>query len=232
MKRLYFLFMIVLFFSLTMGIAQAKPNEWKNQNYDFTKVKGVLLLDTRMNRDVLDPYAKNKTADYLAPEIKKLRIPTYTFLELAMQIGKDTGTNMEELAKDKEKFMAFWDKNISNYVSVVMTVNVYQMGWTKQYEPPQALNYTTYDSSYIYGNYGMVGQINTPTQHQLTIPGGYEDYATASAAINLFDVNSRQLLWGYTDTKMDRSRLFSKVSPEKFMQNIIKDGFQHIPLNK
>ncbi len=230
-KRVLVLLMVLL---LSTSVCFAKANEWKDSRFDFSEIKTVLLLNPVISNDVLDPFALQKTADILIPELKKLQISPQFLNPLIEQIGKDIGIDMFKLNKeDNKKYLEIMYENLPKYVDAIMVFNVYQLGWTKKYVAPTSFNYTSYQTSNVYGIGGYLGSIQTPVQRTATLDsGGYKDFATAALGITLVSTKTGDVVWGYIDNRSVRNKVLSKTSPEKQLTKIVQASFESMPLPK
>ncbi|TCL39937.1 hypothetical protein EV210_101135 [Anaerospora hongkongensis] len=229
---------ITLILSLMLNsVVFAKANHWKDNSFDFSSIQKIVIMTYSFDQDILDPFASQKTSEYIAAEIAKQDVQFLTLDQVIKQIGQDLNIDMAAIKKQNpNQFFDIIATNISKYADAGIKINVYQMGWVKQYIPPSSFNYTSYNTSYING-YNSKGTnfsafVQTPQTNQVTIPGGFEDFATASMAISVYDLKDIKLIWGYSDYKSDQSRAFKKASPEQSMKKLTEDAFKTLPVKK
>ncbi|MDF2499397.1 MAG: hypothetical protein K0Q77_111 [Anaerosporomusa subterranea] len=236
-KKITVLFMAIVLSLIFTSVAFAKANQWKDNAFDFSNIKRIVILTYSFDQSVLDQYASQKTSDYIAAELEKQDVQFITLDQAIRQMGNDLNIDMAILKKqDPNQFFDIIATNISKYADAGIKINVYQMGWVKQYIPPSSFNYTSYNTSYING-YNSKGNnfsafVQTPQTNQVTVPGGYEDFATASMAMSLYDLKDVRLIWGYSDYKSDQSRPLKKASPEHSMKKLTEDAFKTLPVKK
>jgi hypothetical protein len=218
---------------LMTSIVSAAPNKWLDKTYDFTTVKTVLIMQPNIAKEVKDEFALQKVEEMLRPEIEKVQITPVYFEVLLQQMSKDLNIDLNVLYKqDPQKCLTIVKDNASHYVDAVLYVDVHQMGWTKQYVQPQFSSYTKYETSYVKTANGTAATVQSPQQKNVTIPGGYRDFGSASFGARLFNAKTDKLIWGYTDAKSQQKGLFNKVEPEKFIKQLIEKAFEDIPLTK
>lgn len=234
MKRIS-LCLVVLLIMFCGSVNAAESNEWKDKNYDWNKVKTIFILPIRLSNDVTDQFAIQKASEIISAELMKCNVTLLGFRDALTQVKNETGIDLDELQKtDRDKAVKILGNYVSSRADLVLSCNVYQMGWTKQYVPPRSFTYTTHKTSTITSSTsGVVGWINTPVQNQVNIPGGYKDFPTAAVGIILYSTDGK-IVWGYMDVKDDRGGgLFSRNNlPEDNLKSIVVKAFNKMPLQK
>lgn len=228
--------MLVAIFLLT-SVAAAAANEWTDKRYDWGQVKTVVLFSIYVSKDVSDRYALQKTRDILIPELVKLKPRVVTLDAVVDQMSIDLNVNLAEMYKsDYKQFARVVTANLPRYADVALLVNVHQMGWTKQYVPPQSYSYTSHQNVDVYSNKsGHLGWMSVPVQNQVNIPGGMQDFPTASLELTLYDLKTVQPVWGYSDVYDKQWGGFldsRKNTPEINATDLMKKAFDKIPLAK
>lgn len=243
-KRILVLLMVLL---LSTSVCFAKADEWESNTYDFSKIETILLLPPFVGQSVNNPFAYQKTTDYLMEEIRKQNIKWVDLHYVVEQVEKETNINMTELLEqDVNKFLKVLEEYGPHHVDAVLRIDVFSYGWSTQfvegyYTPRMNQGNGTFTGFYNWTTFS--GTYTAPVTSYNYIPGASEQIANAGCIFSLYDAKSLNMIWGYVDNRSKNTRAVkfahpnapinrmfkSHTSPDKLMQNVIEAAFEQAP---
>jgi len=229
------------------SIALAQQTEWKEEAYDFTKVKTVLIMEPEFNYDGFDvsgsnkfnkyPDAQSKIDNMLNSRWKKvtgLRYITLPYIIEQMKADPDTpadavlGPNLSEVMI----------KAMPKYADIVVFTKIHDFGWFYEH-------YDAYDSTETVIDrvrYGGVtpdgreysGWMEVPRSVIVRHDAGYSIHDSADVRFELVDTRSWKKVWKYSDERTRLSTAFAREydhsGPESVINRILNVAFDKLPI--
>jgi hypothetical protein len=241
-----FIAMVCIFWEV-YPIACAQPMEWKEEAYNFTKVKTVLILEPEFIYDGYDvsgndkfykyPDTQAKIGNMLTSRWKKItgfRYVTLPYIIEQMKADPDTpvdavlGPNLSEAVI----------KAMPKYADLVVFTEIHDFGWFHRYCEPYDATETVIDRV----RYGGVtpdgkeysGWMEVPRSVLVHHDASYTIYDSAEVRFQLVDASSWKKVWKYSE---DRNRLsisfsrdYDSSGPESVMNRILNVAFDKLPM--
>ena len=231
MKKIILLVSILLMFTLS---AQAKTEEWIDKNYDFTKLK-TIVVQLRIENVLFNGIRENEIGETFFTTLKedlhdKLPKPKYLLIshqQLMENFAKDNNidlANIENMPADKAEEL---DNKAVEYAKshtdalLACHVWVYDLG-TSYHE---GYYYTLPSQSFstITTNIGVTGNVTTYGQTLHHKPGGNYPTAYCLTRWDLFDAKTNKPIWSRID---DRARanmdVLQNTKPKDLFRRICK----------
>ena len=206
MKKLLVVAGIATFFFcglfVSTVLAESKVSQFADPNYSFASLRVVAVDPIQVGKTTGDPYGKQKA-------------------EIAFKQGLT-----------KFPFELIWlDQPITQGVlnsgayQAVMQIDVKSLGWDTQVIPGH------YEQNYdpvMIGNWGWGGwggwggYATVPVIDY--VPPTVEKNASVSVEMQMTDVETGKIIWGYSEERYDDGGAFGSPSPDKSLQTIINNA--------
>jgi len=230
-------------------IALAKQTEWKENAYDFTKVKTILIMDTEFMYDGFDISGKNQFHNYPNGEIKIEnmlmsrweKVTGFHYVTLPYIIEKikaDPNTPVDAvIGPDMSEDLI---KEIPKYADLVLFTEIHDFGWFYEYYDSYYSTETVIDRV----RYGGVtadgkaysGWMEVPRSVVVHHDAGYLIYDSADLRFRIVDSRTWKDVWKYSDRRDRTSSAFGKEydpsGPESVMKRILNVAFDKLPFKK
>ncbi len=233
MKRIYFftLALVILFTS----VAFAEKSEYKNDKYNASHIKNIILLcgvPSSTSSYVYDPYISMTFPDVIVKELSEDRnIKITMFADIVKKVNQENNCDiMAAYDADPAGANKLMQKYIDKY-DAYLVVNILQYGTGSQYRPEFAYNTTQYSTSTVTTSTGEFATITTPQTVTHTIPAGLTSNATAAFEFNLRDTKTNETIFARTESRTRESDLFSTADPKDIAKRI-SDNYVHDLLDK
>lgn len=248
MKSIYRVILLtVLLISLSIP-AFAKQEEWKSQSFDFTKIETILILNPNIDPSVNNPFAVEKTADYLVKHLNDRQIKWVGLNQIIERIKLDTGIDFSK-EKDQTKLAALFREYVPKYADAVLIIDVFSFGWSTEYvEGYYKANTDTGNGTFDgrSGNTRFSGTYTTPVTSYDYVPGANEQIANAGCSFRLHDTKTSNKIWGYVEARSKNARFVKSshpnapinklfkdsASPDKEMEKLIENAIKKLPIPK
>lgn len=232
MRKIFIVCCMMLFFS---SVANAEITSWKDAEYDFSKIKTVVVYPLSLSPDIQFPFAEQKSHDLIKPKIRNLHTKYMNMLDAVNRMASDLNMDLLGIWKsDPAKFSDIYHANIGKYADAILVIRINQFGWLKSYVPASSYSYTTYQTSYFnaINSRGVMttGSYQSPVENQVSTPGGYQDFPVASATFFVFDTKTENLIYGYTDVTTRKFNLWKYYNPDENMEAVIEGAFDKLPI--
>jgi len=229
--------------------AAAKQAESVDKNYDFAKVKTVLVMAPRFSYDGFDvsgndnfvkyPVSEKTIAAMLDARKQKLPYLRYVTLDYVAARIRTDHVIAGDCPEDPQEFSALVQREMSKYADLVFTVDIRDYGWFHEYRPACDKLETVYERVRYGGRTAdgkeFEGWMEVPRTIVVHYPAHYDISDSAAARFTLQDTRSGKIVWQFTDTRTRNSfaigKSYDRTGPESMMNRIFDAAFEKIPLN-
>ena len=229
MKIISSVLFLLLFLTST---AFAEKQEWYDKNYDFTKVKRIIVnfvIPEQLKNGVVEHEAtelfKEQFSKRLVPKLSKQNIKIVMFEDVFQEIKSSQNIDLFALYEtDADKARAFIAEYIPKNFDVVCNVTLqhYSMGT----EYVDGYTYTTPTSQSYYDGTKFV-TVSGTQQHYVS--GGNKPAAYAIVKYEITDIPTTKNVWTRID---DRARvnkdIFENSKPKDLYQRSLKSYFSDL----
>lgn len=208
---------------MSLSTAFAEKQEWLDKNYDFSKVKTVLICDPTISDHIKNGIKEREIKEIFDSKIKlSEKIKVIYVADLVPLITAETGTNPLELyVTDQQKAVNLITEAMFRYSDVIITTNVLEYDTGKEYREGYSYNTTEYQTSYINGPYGTT-TVQTPVTKTHNVSGGNVQVAYAAVRFEVTDSKTKKPVISRID---DRARanptVFDNTKPKDLYGRIL-----------
>ena len=222
---------LCLFLSVS-SIVSAEKQEWVDKNYDFTKVKRVLI-----HEPVVSDKLKNGISEHQISEIfsSKLKLPdnakVVTTAEIVNKVKVDSGIDILALmAQNPKEASRLYYEAIPNYSDIVITSRVFEYSIGSEYREGYTYSTTEYQTAYVNNNRGTsLGTVDMPVSTTHSIPGGNVPVVYASVRWDVYDAKTgKAVISRLDDRARANARAFDNTKPKDLYQRITGAFFDFI----
>jgi len=216
--------LLLCFLLFTTSIAFAEKQEWVDNNYNFNKVKKVLILTPTINSKLYNGVNEHQILDIFT---KKAQLPAnvkvLTLEKIVENIKSDTGVDIALTYKNNpQEAFKLLNEGISRYVDILITSRVFEYSIGSEYREGYTYSTTEYQTAYVNNNLGQeVGSIDVPVNTSHSVPGGNIPVAYASVRWDVKDVKAGKLVITRLDDR-------AKGNPTVFANTKPKDLYGRI----
>lgn len=241
---------IAVFAALCMlaAPAAAKQTESVSPNYDFTKVKTVLIMEPTFAYGGFDVSGNNKFVVYPAPaekivamlndrkkKIPHLRYVTLTYVTARVKADPALAAGLPD---DPKEFSALVQREMPKYADLVLYTDIRDFGWFYEWQAA----YDTTETRYERVEYGgktpdgkdFSGWMEVPRTVVVHHPAHHNIYDSAEARFALLDARTWRYVWQFTDERTRSSFAWNKnydpTGPESVMGRIFDAAFEKMPM--
>lgn len=228
-------------------IASARPTEWREEAYNFKKVKTILILEPALIYDGYDVSGKDKFYKYPDTQVKISNMLTsrwkkitgfryVTLPDIIEQMKADPDTPADAvLGTDLSEVVI---KALPKYADLVVFTEVHDFGWFYRYCEAYDATETVIDRV----RYGGVtpdgkeysGWMEVPRSVLVHHDASYTIYDSAEVGFRFVDASSWKNIWKYSEDRNRLSIAFAKdydsSGPESVMSRILNVAFDKFPI--
>ena len=235
-------------FSLAVPAA-AGQNEYVSPNYDFSKIKTVLIMEPTFAYGGFDVGGKNKFVVYPASTEKitamlgdrKRNMPHLQFVTLTYVTArvKADPALAEELSDDRKALSALVQREMPKYVDLVLYCDVRDFGWFYEWQEAYYTTKTVIDKVRYHERSSdgkkVSGWMEVPRTVDVYHPAHHKIFDSAEVRFALLDTQTWRNVWQYTDARTRVSFAWSgsydSTGPESMMGRIFDAAFEKMPVN-
>lgn len=229
--------------------AAAKQTESTDRNYNFAKVRTVLVMEPAFSYNGFDVSGNDKFVKYPDPagtiaamlNGRKSKLPFLRYVTLdyvAAQVRTDH-VIAGDCPDDPGELAVLVQQEMAKYVDLVFTIDIRDYGWFYQYQAPYDEWTTVYDKVRYWGRTPdgkeFEGWTEVPRTVVIHHDAHYNISDSAEARFTLQDTRSGKNVWQFTDVRTRNSfaigRDYDHSGPESMMNRIFDAAFENIPLN-
>lgn len=229
--------------------AAAKQTESVSPNYDFAKVKTVLVMEPTFayggfdlsgnNKFVVYPASAEKVVAMLNDRKKKLPHLRYVTLTYVTARVKADPALAADLPDDPKEFSALVQREMPKYADLVLYTDIRDFGWFYEWQAA----YDTTETRYERVEYGgktpdgkdFSGWMEVPRTVVVHHPAHHNIYDSAEARFALLDARTWRYVWQFTDERTRSSFAWNKnydpTGPESVMGRIFDAAFEKMPMH-
>lgn len=224
MKYVKFVMLLVLCSMLftTLATAQERKDEWKDPNYDFTKLKTILIATSEVPDLQIDKYESRKLETFYNDVFCKTQkkwtnhaIIFITLSQLQEKVGAYTGLDMQQLAiDDPVRFKTLIKEYIPICTDAVLDVQVISFGYSRKFVDAYSYTYKTQKETEVETKFKdsngkwVTGKkiIKEPVEKLVDVPAHYITYANAGMEYTLIDSKNNEAVWMLLDIRQARNK--------------------------
>lgn len=227
--------------------ALAKPTEWKDNIYNFKKVKTILIIDPEYIYGGFDVSGNNKFNKYPDTEAKinnmlnsrwkkiaGFRYVTLPYIIEQVQADPETPVDAELGPNLSETVI----KAIPKYADLVVFTRIHDFGWFYEHHEAYDSTETVIDRV----RYGGVTPEGKEYSGWMEIPRSvivhhdayYKISDSAEARFEFVDARSWKKVWSYSEARdrisFDLRKEYDGSGPESMMNRILNVAFDKLPI--
>lgn len=223
--------LLCLFVSVS-SIVSAEKQEWIDKNYDFSKVKRVLI-----HEPIVSDKLKNGISERQISEIfnSKLKLPenvkVVTTADIVNKVKIDNGIDIIGLMSQNPKEAAkLYYEAIPNYADIVISSRVFEYSVGSEYREGYTYSTTEYQTAYVNNNLGTnLGTIDMPVSKTNSVPGGNVPVVYASVRWDVYDSKTgKAVIARLDDRARANEKAFDNTKPKDLYQRITGSFFDFI----
>lgn len=224
MKKFFWLVTSLLVFLLgfnCVGLAAPKPTFTKD--YDFSKIKTLLILEPNFNSEEIDKDLQKQLGEvfWQHVKLKKVKVLEYDDIRLAVQM--DTGIDFAQLAKEQpaeadKLFLEYAPK----YVDAILYSNILEYSEGSRYVEATTRTETYYEKRGSYDSKGNWKVRDYPVRRTYTVPAHNQLTLTTRMNIVLIDAKSKQEVLWYSDYRYKEPGVFATKTPISMYERILE----------
>jgi hypothetical protein len=229
--------------------AAAKQTESVSPNYDFSKVKTVLVMDPTFandgfnvsgnNKFVQYPYAAEKIAALFGT--RKHKIPSLQYITLAYvtaRVKADPALD-GSIPEDPKEFSALLQREMPKYADLVLYMDIRDFGWFYEWQEAYYSTETRYERVEYGGKTAdgkkYSGWMEVPRTVVVHHPAHHNIFDCAEARFALLDTRTWRYVWQFTDQRARSSFAWRNdhdpTGPESMMNRIFDDAIAKMPMH-
>lgn len=238
---------LVLLFSLAAPAA-AGQSESVSPNYDFSRVKTVLIMEPTFEYGGFDVSGKNKFIVYPASAEKitamlgdrKRNLPHLQFVTLTYVTArvKADPALAADLPEDPKAFSALVQREMPKYADLVLYCNIRDFGWFYEWQEAYDTSETVIDKVRYHERSSdgkeVSGWMEVPRTVVVHHPAHHNIFDSAEARFALLDARTWRYVWQFTDSRTRTSFSWNKnydpSGPESVMGRIFDAAFEKMPM--
>ena len=239
---------LVLLISLAAP-ATAGQTQFVSPNYDFSKVKTVLIMEPTFAYGGFDVSGKNKFVVYPAltdkitamlgarkRNLPHLQFVTLTYVTARVKADPDLAA---DLADDPKALAALVQREMSKYADLVLYCDIRDFGWFYEWQESYYTTKTVIDKVRYHERSSdgkrVSGWMEVPRTVDVYHPARHKIFDSAEAHFTLLDARTWRYVWQFTDARTRASFSWSgnydPTGPESMMGRIFDAAFEKMPMH-
>lgn len=217
LKGRFLLFVCVLFLSMANCQAEERKDEWKNPDFNFQRIKTVLINTSTDPKAQFDQFDIRKLETFYSnvffQDKKRWEKSSFQFItlnQLKDRISQATGENMRQLeVEDQVRYKSQLDSFTPIIADAILNIKVTSFGYEQRFVAESSYTYTEQVEKEIEVDFqNSKGQwihrkkkITEPIERTVTTPAHYDTYANAGMDYTLIDTKTNEPIWMLRDIR-------------------------------
>jgi hypothetical protein len=228
--------------------AAAKQTESVSPNYDFSKVKTVLVMDPTFandgfnvsgnNKFVQYPYAAERSRPVRHPQAQNPQ-PSIHNPRLRHRPVKADPALDGSIPEDPKEFSALLQREMPKYADLVLYMDIRDFGWFYEWQEAYYSTETRYERVEYGGKTAdgkkYSGWMEVPRTVVVHHPAHHNIFDCAEARFALLDTRTWRYVWQFTDQRARSSFAWRNdhdpTGPESMMNRIFDDAIAKMPMH-
>ena len=224
MRKLFAITAILLL--ALSSVCFAEKQEWVDKNYDFSKVKAVLLWDMFVDKSLENGINEKEIIEIVREKTNIKYVKGVTPPVVMEAIKRDYGIDLEALkATNQDQVLTTFFKYLPNYVDLEISVKVFSYGYGSHYREGYSYNTTSYKTSYTTGMGGRMETIQTPVVETHHVPGGNAKVTYCGVRWDIMEINKRNAVWSRIDDRARETDEIENTKPKDMLERIIRSFY-------
>lgn len=217
LKGVLLLFTCLLLLSMSICQAQERKDEWKKPDFDFGKVKTILVNTSIDPKAQVDQFNIRKLENFYSKTLmqdknrwSKNNFRFITLDQLKDKISNITGENIRQMEIDNvAQYKSEMDRFTLLMTDAVLNIKLTSFGYDQRFVPESSYTYTEEVETEIESNYQdssgrwVHGKktIKIPVTRVRTTPAHYDSYGNAGVEYTLINNKTNESIWMLLDIR-------------------------------
>lgn len=224
MKKSFLVVTVLLLLLNFSSVVLASPDIRFEQDYDFRKIKKLLVLEPVFSAENMEEGLKKELKEvfFQNAKLKKVKILNYDDVLLSIQI--DTGIDFIELKKEQpEEAKRLFLEHASKYVDAILYTDVPQYKEGTRFVEATTRTETYYEKRGSYDSKGKWVVRDYPVRRTYHVPAHDQITLTTKMEIVLFDLKKeKEVLW-YSDYRYREPGMFASKTPINMYERTLRN---------
>lgn len=211
----------LLFFSMSIGQAEERKDEWKKPGFNFGSIRTILVNSSIDPRAELDEFSIRRLETFYAQEFfqderwVKTNFRFITSNQLKERISNITSANMQQLeTEDQARYKTEMDRFTPSIVDAILQIKVTAFGYDQRFVSESSRTYKEQEEKEVEVDVrDSTGKwvkkkvkVKQPVQRTVITPAHYDTYGNAGLTYMLVDAKTNETVWMLLDIREARGK--------------------------